>query len=39
MKASDHMIEFKAENLASSFYYYRIETVDFHNMKKMVLLK
>ncbi len=34
-----HNVEFNASNLASGFYFYRLETDDFTQTKKMMLLK
>ena len=39
MRAGQHEVEFKAQNLASGVYYYKIEAGDFQDMKKMVLIK
>ena len=39
IKAGQHEIEFNAQSMASGVYYYRIETSDFLDVKKMVLLK
>ena len=39
LNAGTYEIEFKAVNLSSGFYFYRIENVDFIDTKKMLLLK
>jgi len=39
MVAGNHQIEFKADNLPSGIYFYRIEAGEFQQVKKMVLLK
>ncbi len=39
MKAGIHEIEFKAQNLTSGVYYYKIKAGEFQDVKKMVLLK
>jgi hypothetical protein len=38
MRAGKHMIEFDDQNLASGIYYYRIETENFQDIKKMILI-
>jgi hypothetical protein len=37
--AGNHKLEFRETNLASVFYFYKIITPDFMNIKKMILLK
>jgi len=37
--AGNHEIEFNAHNLPSGIYYYKIQTGEFRDVKKMVLLK
>jgi len=37
--AGSYKIEFDASQLPSGIYFYRIEIGDFHNVKKMILLK
>ena len=39
MKAGQHQVKFKAQNLPSGIYYYRIGAGKFQDVKKMVLLK
>ena len=39
MKAGYHEVEFNAQHLSSSIYYYRIKAGEFQNVKKMILLK
>lgn len=39
MEAGEHEIEFQADNLSSGVYIYRLETKDFIETKKMVLLR
>jgi hypothetical protein len=39
MKAGYHEIEFTATNLSSGVYFYRIQTGEFQNVKKMILIK
>jgi hypothetical protein len=39
MKAGNHEVEFKAQNLASGIYFYRIEAGEYQDVKKMILLK
>ena len=39
MNAGYHEVEFNAQNLPSGIYFYRIETGEFQNVKKMILLK
>lgn len=39
LNAGTHDIEFNATNLSSGLYFYRIESGDYHNIKKMILLK
>ena len=38
-KAGYHEIEFNGQNLSSGIYFYRIEAGEFHDVKKMLLLK
>jgi len=38
-QAGRHQVEWKASQFSSGVYYYRIESGDFHDVKKMVLLK
>jgi hypothetical protein len=38
-QAGHHQVEFNAHNFASGTYFYKIETGEFHDVKKMVLLK
>ncbi len=37
--AGNYAVEFKADNLPSGVYIYRIETKSYTNNKKMILLK
>ena len=39
MKAGQHQVKFKAKNLPSGIYYYRIGAGKFHDVKKMILIK
>ncbi len=39
LKAGVHHYEFNGQNLASGFYIYSIETPDFRDIKKMMLVK
>ena len=38
-KAGNHEVEFKAQNLSSGIYFYRIEAGEFQDVKKMILLR
>jgi hypothetical protein len=38
-KAGYHKIEFNAANLSSGIYFYRLQTDEFVDVKKMVLMK
>ncbi|MBP9121183.1 MAG: T9SS type A sorting domain-containing protein, partial [Ignavibacterium sp.] len=39
MEAGQHEVEFDANNLASGIYIYKIQTNEFSETKKMVLLR
>jgi photosystem II stability/assembly factor-like uncharacterized protein len=39
ISAGSHQVEFNSENLSSGVYFYRIEAGNFHDVKKMVLLR
>ena len=39
MISGQHEVEFNANNLPSGIYFYRIQAGEFHDVKKMVLLK
>jgi ligand-binding sensor domain-containing protein len=39
LQAGDHEIDFKAQKLSSGIYFYTIQAGDFHDVKKMILLK
>ena len=39
MPAGYHQVEFNAQNLSSGIYFYKIETGQFHDVKKMILIK
>jgi predicted secreted hydrolase len=39
MATGIHQLEFNAQNLSSGVYFYRIETGEFRDVKKMILLK
>ncbi|MDP2363910.1 MAG: T9SS type A sorting domain-containing protein [Ignavibacteria bacterium] len=39
MEAGQHEVEFEANNLASGIYIYKIQTNEFSETKKMVLLR
>jgi len=39
MPAGNHRIEFKASNLASGIYFYRIQSAGFQSVKKMILFR
>lgn len=39
MKAGQHELEFNGKNLASGVYYYQLIAGDFHQIKKMILLR
>jgi hypothetical protein len=37
--AGEHTVEWNASNLASGFYFYRLQTKNFSETKKLLLLK
>ncbi|MBK7631228.1 MAG: T9SS type A sorting domain-containing protein [Ignavibacteriales bacterium] len=39
MPAGNHTVQFKASNLASGMYLYRLQTGSFVETKKMILIK
>lgn len=39
MNAGNHSVDFNSRNLSSGVYFYRIEAGEFHDVKKMILLK
>jgi photosystem II stability/assembly factor-like uncharacterized protein len=39
MKAGYHEVEFNAQNLSSGIYFYRIEAGEYHDVKKMIVIK
>jgi hypothetical protein len=39
MQAGSHQFKFNAQNLSSGVYFYKIESGEFQNVKKMILLK
>ncbi len=39
IKAGHHEIEFNAQNLSSGIYFYRMQAGEFHQVKKMILIK
>jgi hypothetical protein len=39
MNAGNHEIEFNGQALSTGVYYYRIETSEYSEIKKMILLK
>jgi hypothetical protein len=39
MSAGSHQVEFNAQNLSSGVYFYRIESGEFQDVKKMILIK
>ncbi len=39
MNSGTHNVEFNASNLASGFYFYRLETAGFAQTMKMLLIK
>ncbi len=39
LPAGYHEVEFNAQNLSSGIYFYRIEAGEYHDVKKMILLK
>lgn len=39
MAAGNHEVEFNAANLSSGVYFYRIQAGEFHDVKKMILLR
>jgi hypothetical protein len=39
MDVGNHSVDFNSENLSSGIYFYRIEAGEFHDVKKMILIK
>ena len=39
MLAGNHEVEFNAQNLSSGIYFYSIEAGEFHDVKKMILIR
>jgi hypothetical protein len=39
MKAGNHEVEFNGQNLSSGIYFYKIQAGEFHDVKKMILIK